>query len=116
MTTTSQRPRIAVYPGSFDLLTNGHLDIIRRCQRLFDHLVVGIGRNASKQGLFSFEERLEILTEVCAPWDNVEAAQFDGLTVEFVRSCGAQILIRGLRAVSDFEFELQEHLSFLARG
>jgi len=103
------RPRIAVYPGSFDLVTNGHLDLIGRSQALFDKLVVAVGVNASKDStrLFSVEERLAILEEVTSPWDNVEVARLDGLTVEFARSIGAQFIVRGLRAVSDFEFELQ---------
>ena len=107
MTDNTLRPRIGMYPGSFDLLTNGHLDLIRRARNLVDHLVVAIGVNISKEGLFSLEERLSILRDSCKEWDNVEIAAIEGLTVEFARKKSATILIRGLRAVSDFEFELQ---------
>ncbi len=99
--------QVALYPGSFDLLTNGHLDLIKRGQRLFDHLIVAVGINVSKKGFFGIEERLSILQEVTAPWENVEVCHFDGLTVDFARQRGASFIIRGLRAVSDFEFELQ---------
>lgn len=99
--------RIAVYPGSFDLLTNGHLDLIERSQKLFDRLIVAIGANPRKTPLFTVEERLEILREVCAPWDNVLVKPLEGLTIEFAQKQGAQFIIRGLRAVSDFEYELQ---------
>jgi len=99
--------QVALYPGSFDLLTNGHLDLIRRGQRLFDRLVVAVGVNVSKKPFFTVEERLAILQEVTAPWDNVEVTSFDGLTVQLAEEMGARFIIRGLRAVSDFEFELQ---------
>ena len=107
METTPPRSQIALYPGSFDLLTNGHVDLIRRGQRLFDKLVVAVGVNVAKKGFFKIDERLEILREVTSAWSNVEVHKFDGLTVDFAEKVGARFIIRGLRAVSDFEFELQ---------
>jgi pantetheine-phosphate adenylyltransferase len=102
---------IAVYPGSFDPVTSGHVDVIARAATTFDRLVVAVGRNASKGPLFSAEERMEMLRAVCAPWTNVRVAAFDGLLVEFARSCEARVLIKGLRAVSDFEYEFQMALA-----
>lgn len=99
--------RIALYPGSFDLLTNGHVDLIERSQKLFDRLVVAVGANVAKKAFFSVEERLEVLRETTAPWPNVEVVKLEGLTVALAQSVGATFIIRGLRAVSDFEFELQ---------
>jgi pantetheine-phosphate adenylyltransferase len=104
---TKSSHQIALYPGSFDLLTNGHLDLIRRGQRLFDRLIVAVGANVAKKAFFSVDERLEILRETTAQWSNVEVRRFDGLTVRFAEQVGARFIIRGLRAVSDFEFELQ---------
>ncbi|MBI5154992.1 pantetheine-phosphate adenylyltransferase [Candidatus Poribacteria bacterium] len=105
---STPRPRIALYPGSFDLLTNGHLDLIRRGRTMFDRLVAAVGVNPSKPaGFFTPEERLTILSEATVDWQNVEVRSFTGLTVEFAGEIGAQFIIRGLRAVSDFEFELQ---------
>jgi len=102
-----QQPRIALYPGSFDLLTNGHVDLIRRAKDLFDKVIVAIGRNTSKQPFFSAEERLDILREATVGWDNVEVAVIRGLTIHFAEEAGAQFIVRGLRAVTDFEYELQ---------
>jgi pantetheine-phosphate adenylyltransferase len=101
--------RVAVYPGSFDPLTLGHDDIIRRGLRLFDLLVVGVARTAtqSKSGLFDIDERVELIRQVYADEPRVEAVSFSGLTVEFAHERGARVLIRGLRAVSDFEYEFQ---------
>lgn len=103
----STRPRIALYPGSFDLLTNGHLDLIRRSKELFDSLIVAVGQNSSKVAMFTPEERMDVLREAASGWGNVDIRTFDCLTVDFAREVGAQFIIRGLRAVTDFEFELQ---------
>ena len=98
----------AIYPGSFDPITNGHLDIIERAAGTFDRVLVAVGRNSGKSShRFSVEERLEMIAEACATWDNVQVATFAGLLVEFVRSQGTDVIVRGLRAVSDFEFEFQ---------
>ena len=99
--------RVAVYPGSFDPLTNGHVDIIHRGARLFDRIVVAILKNAAKHALFSVDERAEIIREVFAGEANVEVDTFDGLLVDYVERRDAQVIVRGLRAVSDFEFEFQ---------
>lgn len=98
--------RRAIYPGSFDPLTNGHLDIIERSCRLFDEVVVAILLNPAKQSLFAVEERLEIIRSV-APASNVVVDTFDGLLVHYAASKGATAVIRGIRAVSDYEYELQ---------
>jgi pantetheine-phosphate adenylyltransferase len=98
---------LAVYPGSFDPLTNGHVDIILRGARLFDRIVVAILVNAEKSPLFSIEERLEILRAVFNDQRNVEIDTFDGLLVDYVERRNAQVIVRGLRAVSDFEYEFQ---------
>ena len=98
---------IAIYPGSFDPITNGHLDLVRRGSRLFDRLIVAILRNESKQPLFSMEERMEMLAEVTGDLENVEIDCFDGLLVQYAASKGATVLLRGIRAVSDYEYELQ---------
>ncbi|MFI5833136.1 pantetheine-phosphate adenylyltransferase [Micromonospora sp. NPDC051300] len=99
--------RRAVCPGSFDPVTNGHLDIIGRASRLFDEVIVGVLINQSKQGLFSVEERIKMLREVTASYDNVRVESFRGLLVDFCRDQRASVLIKGLRAVSDFDYELQ---------
>jgi pantetheine-phosphate adenylyltransferase len=98
---------LAVYPGSFDPLTNGHVDIILRGARLFDRIVVAILVNAEKAPLFTMEERVEIIRAVFKDQPNVEVATFDGLLVDFVAKRNAQVIVRGLRAVSDFEYEFQ---------
>ena len=100
-------PTLAVYPGSFDPLTNGHVDIITRGARIFDAIVVAILINAEKAPLFGMDERLEIAREVFKDLPNVEVDTFDGLLVDYVERRGAQAIVRGLRAVSDFEFEFQ---------
>lgn len=97
----------AIYPGSFDPVTNGHLDLIARGSSLFDHLVVAILRNASKDPLFSEAERIEMLTEGVRQFGNVSVATFDGLLVDFAREQQAHAVIRGIRAISDYEYELQ---------
>jgi pantetheine-phosphate adenylyltransferase len=98
---------LAVYPGSFDPLTNGHVDIISRGARLFDRIIVAILVNAEKAPLFTMEERVEITRAVFRDHPNVEVDTFDGLLVDYVAKRGAQVIVRGLRAVSDFEFEFQ---------
>jgi pantetheine-phosphate adenylyltransferase len=100
-------PTLAVYPGSFDPLTNGHVDIISRGARLFDRIVVANLVNAEKAPLFSMDERVEIARSVFRSQPNVEVDTFDGLLVDYVERRGAQVIVRGLRAVSDFEFEFQ---------
>ena len=97
----------AVYPGSFDPCTKGHLDIIRRASGLFDEVIVGVLSNSAKTPLFSIDERVNILKEVTKGIENVRIETFEGLSVDFVRKCNAQVIIRGLRAITDFEFELQ---------
>jgi pantetheine-phosphate adenylyltransferase len=98
---------VAVYPGSFDPITNGHLDLIERASRLFERLIVAILRNEAKKPLFSVEERLEMVREVLRGYPNVEVASFGGLLVEFAASRGARVILRGIRAISDYEYELQ---------
>lgn len=97
----------AVYAGSFDPVTFGHLDIIERSSRVVDELVVGVLYNQSKSPLFSVEERVKMLEEVTSKFTNVTIRSFSGLQVEFAKECGAHILVRGLRAISDFDYELQ---------
>lgn len=99
--------RRAVYPGSFDPVTYGHLDIITRASEQFDELIVGVLRNSSKTPLFSVNERVKILKEVTKDLGNVRIESFEGLSVNFVRDCGAKVIVRGLRAITDFEYELQ---------
>jgi pantetheine-phosphate adenylyltransferase len=99
--------RRAVSPGSFDPVTNGHLDIIDRASRLYDELIVAVLINQSKHGLFTVEERLEMLREVTKGYSNVRVESFHGLLVEFCREQGAAVVVKGLRAVSDFDYELQ---------
>ncbi|MGI8924021.1 MAG: pantetheine-phosphate adenylyltransferase [Fimbriimonadales bacterium] len=103
--------RVAVYPGSFDPPTNGHVDIISRASKLFDRLVVAVGRNSSKNLLFSVEDRLEMLEAICIGLDNVSIESFAGLLVEFAHNSNASVLVRGLRAMSDFENEFQMALT-----
>ena len=98
---------LAIYPGSFDPLTNGHVDIILRGARLFDRIVVAMLVNAEKSPLFTMEERVEIAREVFRDQPNVEIATFDGLLVDYVERRQAHVIVRGLRAISDFEFEFQ---------
>jgi pantetheine-phosphate adenylyltransferase len=97
----------AIYPGTFDPLTNGHLDLIARGAKIFDHLVVAILRNESKNPLFSVQERVEMITEATKNLENVSVATFDGLLVDFARQQNAKALLRGIRAISDYEYELQ---------
>jgi pantetheine-phosphate adenylyltransferase len=99
--------RIAIYPGSFDPMTNGHVDIIQRGSRLFDRIVVAILLNIEKAPLFTVEERVDIAREVFGGNPNVEVDTFDGLLVEYARRKRASVIVRGLRAISDFEYEMQ---------
>jgi pantetheine-phosphate adenylyltransferase len=97
----------AIYPGSFDPITNGHLDLIQRGSRMFDRLIVSILRNDSKQPLFTVEERMEMLREVLHVYPDVEIESFDGLLVDYASARQATVLLRGIRAISDYEYELQ---------
>ena len=100
--------RIAVYPGSFDPVTNGHLDIIRRASRIYDRLIVGVLNNPNKKTpMFSVEERISMIREVTADIPNVEADSFTGLLVDFAKAKGAEVIVKGLRTVADFEYEFQ---------
>jgi len=99
--------RTAVYPGSFDPITNGHMDIIRRSVGMFDRIIVLIAHNPTKSTHFSLDERLAMIREVIRDCDNVSADSFDGLVVDYVKQKGASVIIRGLRALSDFEYEFQ---------
>jgi len=99
--------RRAVCPGSFDPVTNGHLDVIERMTRVFDEVVVAVLINKSKQGLFTTEERMELLRESTREWPNVTVDSFHGLLVDFCKANGIQVIVKGLRAVSDFDYELQ---------
>jgi len=98
---------VALYPGSFDPITNGHLDLIARGARLVDRLIVAILRNEAKAPLFSVEERVEMLEEVVKPYPNVEIGSFEGLLVDYAAARGANMILRGIRAISDYEYELQ---------
>src|SRR6266704_360022 len=98
---------IAIYPGSFDPVTNGHLDLNARGEKMFDHLIVAVLRNTEKQPLFSVPERVEMLREVTKKWAGVEVDVFEGLLVDYARKRSAGVILRGIRAVSDYEYELQ---------
>ncbi len=104
---TKPRSVIAIYPGSFDPITNGHLDLIDRGSRLVDRLIVAILHNETKQPLFSVEERIEMLKEVVKDYPNVEVDSFHGLLVDYARARNATVLLRGIRAISDYVEELQ---------
>ncbi|MGN1115562.1 MAG: pantetheine-phosphate adenylyltransferase [Candidatus Ornithomonoglobus sp.] len=99
--------RIAVYPGSFDPITNGHLDIIERASKVFDKVIVGVLRNKNKSPKFTAEERVELIKRVTSHLDNVETESFDGLLVDFAKAHGAKVIVKGLRTVNDFEYEFQ---------
>src|SRR5438874_4602518 len=104
-------PRTAVYTGTFDPVHLGHLDVIRRGSRLYDRLVVGVGVNPEKEPLFTPEEKADLLRLVAAPFANVEVRAFHGLTVKFVREVGARVMLRGLRTLSDMEYEFDMSLT-----
>lgn len=101
------KPVIAIYPGSFDPLTNGHLDLVERGSKIFDQLIVAILRHPEKAPLFTLDERREMLESMTARFKNVSVDTFDGLLVDYARSKGAGALLRGIRAISDYEYELQ---------
>jgi len=98
---------LAIYPGTFDPVTNGHLDLIERGAKIFDRLIVSILRNLEKEPLFTLDERVEMLREVTRPWPNVEVDVFSGLLVDYAQVRGANVILRGIRAISDYEYELQ---------
>ncbi|MDQ1327376.1 MAG: pantetheine-phosphate adenylyltransferase [Candidatus Poribacteria bacterium] len=98
---------IAVYPGSFDPITNGHIDLIERATKIFDKLIVAVAENPGKSPLFTIEERVEMVKKTTEQFENVIVDKISGLTVDYVRQHGASVIIRGLRAISDFEYELQ---------
>jgi pantetheine-phosphate adenylyltransferase len=104
------RPITAICPGSFDPITSGHVDIIERASRLFDRVIVAVGVNPDKNPMFTLAERCEILETVCSEFSNVEVAELKGLLVNYAKSHGAQVIVKGLRAISDFEFEFQQAL------
>jgi pantetheine-phosphate adenylyltransferase len=97
----------AVYPGTFDPVTNGHLDLIQRSAALFDHVIIGLLRNTEKTPHFSLDERVEMLEAVIRKLNNVSVTTFDGLLVDFAEQIGASVIVRGIRAISDYEYELQ---------
>ncbi|BFM19307.1 pantetheine-phosphate adenylyltransferase [Gilvimarinus japonicus] len=99
--------RKVVYPGTFDPITNGHKDLVERACRLFDHVIVGVAASNRKAPMFDLEQRVDLAQRTLSHLDNVEVCGFDNLLVDFVRDCGAQGVVRGLRAVSDFEYEFQ---------
>lgn len=101
------RGRLAIYPGSFDPMTFGHLDLVTRSLRIFDRLLVGVAAGHHKETLFTMEERIAMIREACSGLDRVEVKGFSGLLVDFARSEGARVIVRGLRAISDFEYEFQ---------
>ena len=97
----------ALVPGSFDPPTKGHLDVIERCRGLFDQVVVGVVHNPSKSPMFSADERIDMLEQCCAAWPNVRVESFSGLLVDFAREIGAKTVVKGLRAITDFDYEIQ---------
>ena len=107
MATDHNKRVTAIYPGSFDPVTNGHLDLIARGAMIFDKLIVAIARNLEKDPLFPLRERIEMLRAVTGDWKNVEVDAFEGLLVDFARARGGRVILRGIRAVSDYEYELQ---------
>lgn len=98
---------VAIYPGSFDPVTNGHLDLIERGEKMFDRLIVAVLKNLEKEPLFTVAERVEMLREATKKWDCVEVEPFEGLLVDYARHRGASVILRGIRAISDYEYELQ---------
>ena len=98
---------VAIYPGSFDPVTNGHLDLIMRGEKMFDHVIVAVLKNVEKEPLFTVPERVEMLRETTSQWPAVEIDVFQGLLVDYARKRGAAVILRGIRAISDYEYELQ---------
>lgn len=109
-------PRVAVFPGQFDPITNGHLDVIRRGTRLFDELIVAVGINPEKRELFNIDERVEIIRQLLKSTKGVRVERYTGLTVDFVRQAGATVILRGIRDVSDLRYEFQLALANRAVG
>jgi pantetheine-phosphate adenylyltransferase len=103
----SEAPGLAIYAGSFDPPTNGHLDLVKRASHLFPRVIVAVGENPTRTPLFTIEERLGLLQQVCAPFSNVGVASFRGLLVDYAKGVGGRVIVRGLRAGTDFEHELQ---------
>lgn len=99
--------KIAIYPGSFDPITKGHLDILKRASKMFDKVIIAVLRNSSKKSFLPVEDRIELIKQSVKEIENIDVAYFEGLTVEYAKKMGAKFLIRGLRAVSDFEYEMQ---------
>lgn len=99
--------KIAIYPGSFDPITKGHLDILKNAAGIFDKVIIAVAHNSAKQGFLTTQERVMLIQQSVVELDNVEVDSFEGLTIEYARKIGAEVLIRGLRAVSDFEYEMQ---------
>jgi pantetheine-phosphate adenylyltransferase len=112
----SAAKRIAVFPGQFDPITNGHIDVIRRGTRLFDELIVGVGINPEKRELFTIDERVEMISMLLKEMSGVRVERFTGLTVDFVRQMGASVILRGIRDVSDLRYEFQLALANRAVG
>ena len=104
---TMSNKKIALYPGSFDPITNGHIDVLERARRMFDFVVIAVLNNSEKKSFLTAEERVKLIEEAVKDMDNVSVARFDGLTVEFAKEIGAKFLIRGLRTITDFEYEVQ---------
>jgi pantetheine-phosphate adenylyltransferase len=113
--TAPAEPRIAVYPGVFDPVHLGHMEIIRRGSRLYDRLVVGVGINPEKESFFSLDERVELMRQIVTAYSNVEVMSFTGLAVRFVRDCGARVMLRGIRTLSDMEYEFTMSLMNLSQ-
>lgn len=99
--------KIALYPGSFDPITNGHLDVLERASRMFDNVVIAVSNHPNKKSFLTVEERVKLIKEAIKPMDNVKVDSFAGLTVEYAKKIGAKFLIRGLRSITDFEYEIQ---------
>jgi len=99
--------KIAIYPGSFDPITNGHLDVLKTGAGIFDKVIIAVSKNSAKQGFLTVDERLNLIKASIADIENVEVDSFEGLTVKYAKEKGAKVILRGLRAVSDFEFEMQ---------
>lgn len=99
--------KTAIYPGSFDPITKGHLDILKTGAEIFDKIIIAVAKNSEKKGFLTIDERVKLIKESVKDIENVEVDSFDGLTIEYAKKMGAKVLIRGLRAVSDFEYELQ---------